>query len=90
MKNKIFNYFSSNIKINVQGKNINNFMRKLIRNNINIYKFIPISHNEINIIINYKDLEKIEKLKTVYNITIIKYYGKLKILKIIKKNILYF
>ena len=87
MKNKIFNYFSSNIKINVQGKNINNFMRKLIRNNINIYKFIPISHNEINIIINYKDLEKIEKLKTVYNITIIKYYGKLKILKIIKKNI---
>ena len=87
MKNKIFNYFSSNIKINVQGTNINNFMRKLIRNNINIYKFIPISHNEINIIINYKDLEKIEKLKTVYNITIIKYYGKLKILKIIKKNI---
>ena len=87
MKNKIFNYFSSNIKINVQGTNINNFMRKLIRNNIHIYKFIPISHNEINIIINYKDLEKIEKLKTVYNITIIKYYGKLKILKIIKKNI---
>ena len=87
MKDKIFKIFSSSIKIKITGRNINNFLKRIIRNNINIIKVIPISYKEMDLIIDYNDLDKIEKLKTIYNIKIIRYYGKLRILKRIKKNI---
>ena len=90
MKDKVFRMFSSNIKIKVKGKSINNFIKRLIRNNINIVKIIPISYKEIDLIINYNDLEEILKYKTIYDIKIKKYYGKIKILKFIKKNIYIF
>lgn len=87
MKDKILKIFSSSIKIKVTGRNINNFLRRLINNNINIEKVIPISHKEIDLIINYQDLDKVLKLKTIYNIKIVRYYGKLRIIKRIKKDI---
>lgn len=87
MKDKILKIFSSSIKIKVIGRNINNFLKRLINNNINIEKVIPISHKEIDLIINYQDLDKVLKLKTIYNIKIIRYYGKLRIIKRIKKDI---
>lgn len=87
MKDKILKIFSSSIKIKVTERNINNFLKRLINNNINIEKVIPISHKEIDLIINYQDLDKVLKLKTIYNIKIIRYYGKLRIIKRIKKDI---
>lgn len=90
MKNKIFKLFSSNIKIRVSGKNTNNFIKKLIRNKINIIRIIPISYKEIDLIIDYNDLEEVLKYKTIYDIKIKKYYGKLKIIKLIKKNLFIF
>lgn len=87
MKDKILKIFSSSTKIKVTGRNINNFLKRLINNNINIEKVIPISHKEIDLIINYQDLDKVLKLKTIYNIKIIRYYGKLRIIKRIKKDI---
>lgn len=87
MKDKIFRIFSSNIKIRISGKNINNFIKRIIKNNINIIKLIPRSYKEVDLIINYNDLEYIEKYKTIYDIKIIRYYGKLHIIKFIKKNI---
>ena len=90
MKDKIFKIFSSSIKIRVTGRNVNNFIKKLIRSKINIIRVIPISYKEIDIIINYKDLEKVEGFKSIYDVKITKYYGKLKYLKIIKNNIFIF
>lgn len=87
MKDKILKIFSSSIKIKVTGRNINNFLKRLINNNINIEKVIPISHKEIDLIINYQDLDKVLKLKTIYSIKIVRYYGKLRIIKRIKKDI---
>ena len=86
MKEKIFRIFSSNIKIRVSGRNINNFIKRIIKNNIKIVKLIPRSHKEIDLIIDYNDLEKIEKYKTIYDIKIVRYYGKLHIIKFLKKN----
>ena len=86
MKDKIFKIFSSSIRVKIVGKNINNFIKKLVRNKINIIKLIPISYKEVDIIINYNDLEKITRLRSIYDIKIIKYYGMLKILGILKKN----
>ncbi len=88
MKKWIFNLFSSNIKIRVSGKNINNFIKRLIKNNINIIKLIPINYKEVDIIINYNDIDKIKHLKSVYDVKITNTYGYLRILKIIKKNLI--
>ena len=87
MKNKIFKIFSSSILIRVSGRNVNNFIKKLIRNKIYIERVIPISYKEVDIIIDYNDLEKVYKLKSIYDIKITKYYGKLNILRLLKKNI---
>ena len=86
MKDKLFKIFSSNIKIRVSGKNTNNFIKRLIRNKINIIKVIPISYKEIDIIIDYNDLEEVLKYKTIYQVKVKAYYGKLKMLRIINKN----
>lgn len=85
MKNKILRFFSSNVRIKVSGRNVNNFVKRLIKNRINIIKFIPISYKEADIIIDYNDLEKVKEYKTIYDLKIVKYYGKLKILKLFKK-----
>ena len=55
MKEKIFRIFSSNIKIRVSGRNINNFIKRIIKNNIKIVKLTPRSHKEIDLIIDYND-----------------------------------
>ncbi len=87
MKDKILKIFSSSIKIRVEGKNINNFLSRLIRNNINIERIIPKSYKELYLVVDYKDLDRILELKTIYKVEVIKYYGKLRILKQIKKYI---
>lgn len=87
MKDKIFRLFNSSIKIKIEGRNVDNFLRRLINNKINIEKVIPKSYNTMYIIIDYNELDKVLRLKTIYNIKIIKYYGKLRLLKYIKKNI---
>ena len=86
MKDKIFRLFNSSIKIKIEGRNVDNFLRRLINNKVNIEKVIPKSYNTMYIIIDYNELDKVLRLKTIYNIKIIKYYGKLRLLKYIKKN----
>lgn len=87
MKDKILRVFSSSIKIRVTGRNVNNFINRLIRSKINLVRVIPISYNEVDIIINYNDLDKVNKIKSIYEVDIIDYYGKLKYIKLLKKNI---
>ena len=86
MKDKIFRLFNSSIKIKIEGRNVDNFLRRLINNKVNIEKVIPKSYNTMYIIIDYNELDKVLRLKTIYTIKIIKYYGKLRLLKYIKKN----
>ena len=87
MKDKIFRIFSSSIKVRITGRNVNNFIKRLVKSKINIRRVLPISYKEVDIIIDYNDLKKIDKLKSIYDIEIKNYYGKLKLLKLLKKNI---
>lgn len=87
MKKKLFYIFSSNIKIKVSGRNVNIFIKRLIKNKINIIRVIPSSYKEVFLIIDYNDIEKINKFKSIYNIEIIRYYGSLRFIRFIKKNI---
>lgn len=87
MKKKLLYIFSSNVKISVRGRNVNLFIKRLIKNKINIIKVIPKSYKEVLLIVDYNDIERINKIKTIYSIDIISYYGILRIFKYIKKNI---
>lgn len=87
MKKKLLYIFSSNVKISVRGRNVNLFIKRLIKNKINIIKVIPKSYKEVLLIVDYNDIERINKIKTIYSIDIISYYGTLRIFKYIKKNI---
>lgn len=87
MRKKLLYIFSSNVKIRVSGRNINLFIKRLIKNNINVIRVIPVSYKEVLLIVDYNDIEKIGRIKTIYKVEIVKYYGKLRLLRFIKKNI---
>ena len=64
------------IKIKIIGPRFNRFLKRLNDNNINVYK---INNNIITV--NENDLDKINNLKTIYDIEIIEYAGIKKIIK---------
>lgn len=86
MVNTFIDKFKSSIKINIKGKNIKNFIKKIINNKIDIINQEYINRNEVNLIIYEKDYEKIIKQKTIYEIETLQIYGLIKIKKTIKTN----
>lgn len=86
MKNSFFLNFKSSIKLNIKGKNINRFLNKIIKQNIEILDIKNISYKEIEIRVYKKDLEKIEKIKTIYELEEVNSYGFIKIKQILNKN----
>ena len=86
MKNSFINKFKSKKKLRIKGKNIERFIRRLIKNNIEIISLERIKYDEINIIIFKKDLELIEEIKTIYEINVTRSYGLDRIKNIILKN----
>ncbi len=87
MKKKLLYIFSSNVKIRVEGRNVNLFIKRLIKNRINVIRVIPVSYKEVLLIVDYNDIDRINRIKSIYNIDIIRYYGNIRIFKYIKKNI---
>lgn len=57
------------------GNNPDRLVLRLKKNNINIYKLDKIGHNKYELLINYADFEKVLKIKTIYEINIVKYLG---------------
>ena len=55
---------TSKIKINVKGKNIERFIKRLKSNNIDLLKIEKIKYNEINITVYKRDYERIIELKS--------------------------
>lgn len=75
------------IKVIVEGKNVNNYVKWMIKQKINIINLNIIKHNKLEVIINYKDYKQLKKYSKTYQVKIIKKYGNLKIIEIIKKNL---
>lgn len=86
MKNSFVFSFKSSIKLRIKGKNINRFINRLVRQNIEILDMKTISYKEIEIRIYKSELEKLEKIKTIYELEEINSYGLIKIKKILNKN----
>ena len=74
------------VLVKIEGKNVNNYIKWLIKNKINIINLNVIKYNELHIIIDYNDYNKLTKYSRTFKVTIIKKYGKLRLLDIIKNN----
>lgn len=85
MKNYILYILKSKLNLNVCGNNIERFIKRLKNNDIEILNIVKISDNEVNIKIYKTDYENVIKLKTIYEINILDYYGTVKL----KNNIIF-
>ncbi len=83
MKNSLITKLQNKVKLNIKGKNIERFIKRLKTNQINLLKIEYLKYNEINIIIYQKDYEKVLDLKTIYEIDKVDIYGIIKIKKVI-------
>jgi len=73
--------FKSRIKLNIKGKNIERFIKRLIFNKIEMLKISYPSRNEVNIIVYKSDYDKILELKSIYEVNEIDVYGLIRIKK---------
>ena len=74
------------IKVKIEGRNVNNYIKWLIKQKINIINLDVIKYNHLEAVINYKDYKQLKKYSKTYKVSIIKKYGPLKIIEIIKNN----
>jgi len=76
--------------VKIEGKNINNYLKWLIKNKISIHKLKKDGKNILYIVIDSKEYSNLKKYSQNYQINILKYYGTRKYLNFIKKNIIIF
>lgn len=67
------------VYVEVEGKNVLLFIRRIINNNIKYDKYSLINKNKLRLRITYDDYISLTSKKSIYKITVIKYYGFLKI-----------
>ena len=73
----------------VRGKNPSYFVKKLIRNRINIYDLVE-KRKYIYVVVDEEGLEKVGKIKTSYKIDVVNRYGMAKIEYLLKKYLVFF
>lgn len=78
--------FKSKIKLNIKGRNIDRFLKKLSDHKINVYSANKINRNEVNIVILKDDYLRVLDLKSIYELDVIDGYGFIKIRKKLKLN----
>lgn len=83
MKNYLLYLIKSKIILEVRGKNINNFIKKLRVNNIDLLN-IRYINDSVRITIYKSDYNKVIKQKTIYDINILDYKGIIKLKKEIR------
>ncbi len=76
------------VLVKIEGKNVGNYVKWLIKNKINIINLNIVKHNELKILIDYKNFNLLSKYSKTYKITIIRKYGKLRLFDILKNNII--
>ena len=78
--------FTKTVELKISGRNIERFIRRLLKNNIALLNIKKIDNQTIVILVYSKDIEKIDNIKTIYEVVFIKNHGLLKLKDLIKKN----
>ena len=86
MRNRYLETFDSIVKIKIEGSNIHNYLKRVMKKKINIIKVIPVSYREIHLILKYSEYQKLLQYKSIYQVTVLQVMGKLKAKKVLEKN----
>lgn len=86
MENIEINKLKNKIKLKISGKNIERFIKRVYKNNIEILNLKYIDRKTIIITIKLDDYENVSKLKSIYKIEKLGYGGVIKVKKGIYKN----
>ncbi len=80
------NTFKKTVELKITGKNIERFIRRLLKNDISLLNIKKVDNQNIIVLVHSKDIEKIDEIKTIYEVKFVRNYGLLKIKDIINKN----
>lgn len=83
MKNHFLIRLQNTIKLKIEGRNVDRFLRKLINHNIELFDIKYGRKDELFVTVYENEYDKIEAMKTIYEIRIVKMYGIGRIKKII-------
>lgn len=86
MKNTFLNKIESSVRVKITGKNVNNYLKRLIANKIDLIDLKYNSHNEVVVTIKYSDYLKLKTVRSSYDVKITNTYGKLRIRNKIKRS----
>ena len=87
MKNNILWKLDSIVEVKISGKNIHSYIKRMIiKNKINVLKLTYLSYREVLLILRYEDYLKLCEYSSIYDITIVKRYGRLRFFEFLKKN----
>lgn len=86
MRNLILNKFDNTMKLIIKGKNIDRFIERIFKIGIELLEIDKINRKEVKIKIYEKDYEKLDKVKSIYEIEIIGINGVSNFKNILKRN----
>lgn len=83
MKNHFLVRWKNTLKLKIEGRNVDRFLRKLINHNIELLNIQYGKKDQLFITVYEKDYDQVEAIKTIYEISIVSVYGIKRIKKII-------
>ena len=86
MRNRYLERMDSMVKIKVEGSNIHNYLKRIMKKKIHIIRAIPVSYKEVHLILKYSEYQRLLQLRSIYEITVLQYRGKLSFFQKLKKN----
>ena len=86
MKNTFLNKIESSVRVKITGKNVNNYLKRLIANKIDLIDLKYNSHNEAVVTIKYSDYLKLKTVRSSYDVKVTNTYGKLRIRNKMKRS----
>ncbi len=86
MKNGFIELFENKIIIEIKGKNINRFLKRLVAERIDLLDIKYFNKNKVKVKIRASDYDRVKKVKTIYEISIVDLRGFLKIKRVFKTN----
>ena len=86
MKNTFLNKIESSVRVKITSKNVNNYLKRLIANKIDLIDLKYNSHNEAVVTIKYSDYLKLKTVRSSYDVKVTNTYGKLRIRNKMKRS----
>ena len=86
MKNSFINRLENTITVRIKGKNIERFIKRIVKLKIDLLKINYIKYNEVLIRIKKEDFERLEEVKTIYEVDVLEIHGMDKLKNILFQN----